>query len=48
VPTISRFFVIVIAMFFDDHGHPHFPGGARRELATCSRRCELKDIEPLR
>jgi hypothetical protein len=24
VPTISRFFGIVIAMFFDDHGHPHF------------------------
>jgi hypothetical protein len=24
VPTISRFFGIVIAMFYDDHGHPHF------------------------
>lgn len=24
MPTISRFFGIVIAMFFDDHGHPHF------------------------
>jgi len=24
VPTISRFFGIVIAMYFDDHGHPHF------------------------
>jgi hypothetical protein len=24
VPTISRFFGIVIAMFFDDHGPPHF------------------------
>jgi Domain of unknown function (DUF4160) len=24
VPTISRFFGIVIAMFFDDHGYPHF------------------------
>jgi hypothetical protein len=24
VPTISRFFGITIAMFFDDHGHPHF------------------------
>lgn len=22
--TISRFFGIVIAMFFDDHGYPHF------------------------
>jgi Domain of unknown function (DUF4160) len=24
VPTICRFYGIVIAMFFDDHGHPHF------------------------
>ena len=24
VPTISRFFGIVIAMFYDDHGYPHF------------------------
>jgi hypothetical protein len=24
VPTISRFFGIAIAMFFDDHGYPHF------------------------
>jgi len=24
VPTISRFFGIVIAMFYDDHGFPHF------------------------
>jgi len=24
VPTISRFHGISIAMFFDDHGHPHF------------------------
>lgn len=24
VPTISRFHGIVIAMYFDDHGHPHF------------------------
>ena len=24
VPTISRFYGIVIAMFFDDHGYPHF------------------------
>jgi hypothetical protein len=23
-PTISRFYGIVIAMFFDDHGFPHF------------------------
>ena len=24
MPTISRFLGIVIAMFFDDHGPPHF------------------------
>lgn len=24
VSTISRFFGITIAMFFDDHGYPHF------------------------
>jgi len=24
VPTISRFHGITIAMYFDDHGHPHF------------------------
>ncbi len=24
VPTISRFFGVTIAMFFDDHGFPHF------------------------
>ena len=24
MPTISRFHGISIAMFFDDHGHPHF------------------------
>lgn len=24
MPTISRFFGIVIAMYFDDHGFPHF------------------------
>jgi uncharacterized protein DUF4160 len=24
VPTISRFFGISIAMYFDDHGPPHF------------------------
>jgi hypothetical protein len=24
VPTISRFYGISIAMFFDDHGFPHF------------------------
>lgn len=26
MPTISRFLGVVIAMFFDDHGYPHFHG----------------------
>jgi hypothetical protein len=34
VPRISRFYGITIAMYFDDHGHPHFharhaDGGAK-------------------
>lgn len=35
VPTISRFSVIVIAMYFDDHGFPHFHarhGGASAKV----------------
>ena len=24
VPTISRFFGLMVVMYFDDHGHPHF------------------------
>lgn len=24
MPTISRFFGVTVAMFFDVHGHPHF------------------------
>ncbi len=24
MPTISRFLGIVITMYYDDHGHPHF------------------------
>jgi hypothetical protein len=39
VPTISRFFGIVIAMYFDDHGPPHFharhaEGGAKVRIDT--------------
>ena len=39
VPTISRFFGIVIAMYFDDHGPPHFharhaTGGAKVRIDT--------------
>ena len=39
MPTISRFFGIVIAMYFDDHGPPHFharhaEGGAKVRIDT--------------
>jgi hypothetical protein len=39
VPAISRFFGIVIAMYFDDHGPPHFharhaAGGAKVHIET--------------
>jgi hypothetical protein len=30
MPTIRRFFGIVIAMYFDDHEPPHFPRARRR------------------
>lgn len=47
VPTISRFFGIVITMYFDDHGIPHF----HAEHGTGSAHGDLKTlawIEPLR
>ena len=39
MPTISRFFGIVIAMYFDDHGPPHFharhtDGAAKVQIDT--------------
>jgi Domain of unknown function (DUF4160) len=39
VPTICRFFGITIAMYFDDHGPPHFharhaSGGAKVRIDT--------------
>jgi hypothetical protein len=41
VPTISRFLGITIAMFFDDHGFPHFhapmPKAKPRYESTTSR-----------
>jgi len=36
VPEISRFFGIVIKMFFDDHSPPHFHA-VRSEAFACSR-----------
>jgi hypothetical protein len=55
VPTISRFFGISIAMFFDDHGPPHFHArhaeGSQDELRQNWRRARagetLQSIEPL-
>lgn len=39
MPTVSRFFGVSIAMFFDDHGPPHFharhaDGGAKVRIDT--------------
>jgi len=46
VPTISRFFGIVIAMYFDDHGPAHFH--ARHAEGSAKVRIDtLKVIEPL-
>ncbi len=33
MPEISRFFGIVIKMFFDDHNPPHFPAEYGDDLA---------------
>ena len=30
MPTVSAFYGIVIAMFFNDHNPPHFPRAVRR------------------
>jgi hypothetical protein len=42
VPTISRFFGISIAMFFDDHGPPHFH--ARHAGATAKVRIDTLEV----
>jgi len=42
VPTISRFFGIAIAMYFDDHGHPHFH--ARRAGAKAKVRIDQIEV----
>ncbi len=42
VPTISRFFGITIAMYFDDHGHPHFH--ARRAGAEAKVRIDQIEV----
>lgn len=42
VPTISRFFGISIAMFFDDHGPPHFH--ARHADGTAKVRIDTLEV----
>jgi hypothetical protein len=41
VPTICRFYGIVIAMFFDDHGHPHF----HARHAGCEAKIRIDQVE---
>jgi hypothetical protein len=42
VPAISRFFGIVIAMYFDDHGPPHFH--ARHAERTAKVRIDTLEV----
>ena len=42
IPTISRFYGIVIAMYFDDHGYPHFH--ARHAGASAKIRVDQIDV----
>lgn len=43
VPTISRFFGIVIAMYFDDHGPPHF----HARHAEGAAKVRIDTLEPI-
>ena len=42
MPTISRFYGVVIAMFFDDHGYPHFH--ARRAEGQAKVRIDILEV----
>jgi hypothetical protein len=42
VPTISRFFGVTIAMFFDDHAPPHFH--ARHAQGAAKIRIDTLDV----
>jgi hypothetical protein len=42
VPTISRFFGVAIAMFFDDHAPPHFH--ARHAQGAAKIRIDTLDV----
>jgi hypothetical protein len=53
VPTISRFFGITIAMYYDDHGHPHFharhaTGGAKVRIDQVEVIDSSLDVRQLR
>jgi hypothetical protein len=41
VPTVCRFFGIAIAMYFDDHGPPHF----HARHADCAAKVEIDSLE---
>jgi hypothetical protein len=43
MPTISRFFGIVIRMYFDDHGEPHF----HAHYGKFSAKIEIKTLSVL-
>ena len=43
VPAISRFFGIVIAMYFDDHGPPHF----HARHADGAAKIRIDTLEPI-
>jgi hypothetical protein len=42
VPTICRFYGITIAMYFDDHGHPHFH--ARHASGSAKVRIDVIEV----
>lgn len=43
MPTVSRFFGIVIAMYFDDHGPPHF----HARHAQGAAKVRIDTLEPI-
>jgi len=47
VPTISVFYGIVIAMFFNDHDPPHFHARYAESHSMAQGLQPLKPIEPL-
>lgn len=43
MPTVSRFFGVVIAMYFDDHGPPHF----HARHADGAAKVRIDTLEPI-